>query len=171
MKIYLKTHNWRNRPDDWETPQIFGQVTYLVLNPTWTVPPSIIKEEIYHEVMKDSTYLMKKNFKVFRGGKEVNVESVNLKKYAQNKIPFSFVQDPGAGNALGKIKFMFRNKFGIYLHDTPTRGPFSNSVRAVSHGCIRVEKPFQLAEYLLQGNSKWNIDYIKIETGFAVGTH
>jgi murein L,D-transpeptidase YcbB/YkuD len=62
---------------------------------------------------------------------------------------------------------MFRNKFGIYLHDTPTRGPFSNSIRAVSHGCIRVEKPFQLAEYLLQGNSKWNIDYIKIETGFA----
>jgi len=168
MKVYLKNHNWRSRPDDWETPQICGQVTHLVLNPTWTVPPSIIKEEIYREVVMDSAYLMKKNFKVFKNGKEVNVATVNLKKFSPNKIPYSFVQDPGAGNALGKIKFMFKNKFGIYLHDTPTRGPFSNSVRAVSHGCMRVEKPFQLAEYLLKGHSKWNIDYIKIETGFAV---
>jgi murein L,D-transpeptidase YcbB/YkuD len=167
IKVYLKTHNWRNRPDDWETPQIWGQVTHMVLNPTWTVPTSIIKEEIYREVIKDSTYLMKKNFKVFKNGKEVNVDKVNLRNYSPNKIPYSFVQDPGAGNALGKIKFMFKNKFGIYLHDTPTRGPFSNSVRAVSHGCMRVEKPFLLAEYLLKGNSKWNIDYIKIETGFA----
>jgi murein L,D-transpeptidase YcbB/YkuD len=167
MKVYMKTHNWRNRPDDWETPQICGQVTHLVLNPTWTVPSSIIKEEIYHEVMKDSTYLLRKNFKVYKNGKEVSVESVNMKNYSPNKIPFSFVQDPGAGNALGKIKFMFVNRFGIYLHDTPTRGPFSNSVRAVSHGCIRVEKPFVLAEYLLKGHSKWNIDYVKIETGFA----
>jgi murein L,D-transpeptidase YcbB/YkuD len=60
------------------------------------------------------------------------------------------------------------NKFGVYLHDTPTRGPFSRSYRAVSHGCVRVEKPFQLAEFLLRNNSKWNLDYIKIETGFAV---
>jgi murein L,D-transpeptidase YcbB/YkuD len=63
---------------------------------------------------------------------------------------------------------MFRNKFGIYLHDTPTRAPFSRSNRAVSHGCVRVEKPFQLAEFLLKNNSNWNLDYIKIETGFAV---
>jgi len=168
MKVYLKNHNWRSRPDNWETPQICGQVTHLVLNPTWTVPPSIIKEEIYRETIKDSLYLIKKNFKVFRNGKEVNAANVNLKKYSPNKVPYTFVQDPGAGNALGKIKFMFRNKFGIYLHDTPSRGPFSNSVRAVSHGCIRVEKPFQLAEYLLKGHSKWNIDYIKLETGFAV---
>jgi len=88
----------------------------LVLNPTWTVPPSIIKEEIYREVIKDSTYLMKKNFKVFKNGKEVDVASVNLKKYSPNKIPFSFVQDPGAGNALGKIKFMFKiNLVFIYM--------------------------------------------------------
>jgi murein L,D-transpeptidase YcbB/YkuD len=166
LKSYLKSR--RAKPDDWETPQISSEVSHLVLNPTWTVPPSIIKEEIFREVSKDSTYLEKKNFKVFRNGKSVNLSDVNLKKYSPNKIPYSFVQDPGAGNALGKIKFMFANKFGVYLHDTPTRGPFSRSNRAVSHGCVRVEKPFQLAEFLLRNNSKWTLDYIKIETGFAI---
>jgi murein L,D-transpeptidase YcbB/YkuD len=166
LKLYNKTR--RSRPDDWETPQISGEVSHLVLNPTWTVPPSIVKEEIFRESLKDSNYLQRKNFKVFRNGKLVNSADVDLKKYSPNKIPFSFVQDPGAGNALGKIKFMFMNKFGVYLHDTPTRGPFSRSYRAVSHGCVRVEKPFQLAEFLLRNNSKWNLDYIKIETGFAV---
>jgi murein L,D-transpeptidase YcbB/YkuD len=166
LKSYQKTG--RAKPDDWETPQICSEVSHLVLNPTWTVPPSIVKEEIFRESLKDSTYLQRKNFKVFKNGKSVNLANVNLKKYSPNKIPFSFVQDPGAGNALGKIKFMFMNKFGVYLHDTPTRAPFSRSYRAVSHGCVRVEKPFQLAEYLLKNNSKWTLDYIKIETGFAV---
>ena len=166
FKQYLKTK--RSRPDDWETPQLSGEVSYLVLNPTWTVPPSIIKEEIFREAVKDSNYLQRKNFKVFKNGKLVNLADVDLKKYSPNKIPYSFVQDPGAGNALGKIKFMFMNKFGVYLHDTPTRAPFSRSNRAVSHGCVRVEKPFQLAEFLLKNNSRWNLDYIKIETGFAV---
>jgi murein L,D-transpeptidase YcbB/YkuD len=166
FKQYLKSR--RNRPDDWETPQVGAEVSYLVLNPTWTVPPSIIKEEIYRETVKDSNYLQRKNFKVFKNGKLVNLAEVDLRKFSPNRIPYSFVQDPGAGNALGKIKFMFRNKFGIYLHNTPTRAPFSRSNRAVSHGCIRVEKPFQLAEFLLKNNSKWTLDYIKIETGFAV---
>jgi murein L,D-transpeptidase YcbB/YkuD len=163
---YLKTR--RNKPDDWQTPQLGGEVSHLVLNPTWTVPPSIVKEEILRETSKDSSYLAKKNFKVFRKGKRVDPGSLDLRKYSPNNIPFSFVQDPGAGNALGKIKFMFLNKFGVYLHDTPSRSPFSRSNRAVSHGCVRVEKPFQLAEYLLNNNSKWTLDDIKIETGNAV---
>jgi L,D-transpeptidase YcbB len=166
LKSYQKTK--RSKPDDWETPQICSEVSHLVLNPTWTVPTSIVKEEIFREAVKDSNYLKRKNFKVFKNGKAVNLANVNLKNYSPNKIPYTFVQDPGAGNALGKIKFMFMNKFGVYLHDTPTRGPFSRSYRAVSHGCVRVEKPFQLAEFLLRNNSKWNLDYIKIETGFAI---
>jgi murein L,D-transpeptidase YcbB/YkuD len=166
LKLYNKTK--RSKPDNWETPQICGEVSYLVLNPTWTVPPSIVKEEIFRGSMKDPGYLQKKNFKAFKNGKSVNLADIDLKIYSPNKIPYTFVQDPGLGNALGKIKFMFMNKFGVYLHDTPSRGPFSRSNRAVSHGCVRVEKPFQLAEYLLKNNSKWNLDYIKIETGFAV---
>lgn len=166
LKSYQRTK--RLKPDDWETPQLSSEISHLVLNPTWTVPPSIIKEEIFRESVKDSNYLKEKNFKVYRNGIQVNLDNVDLRKYSPGRIPFTFVQDPGAGNALGKIKFMFQNKFGVYLHDTPTRSPFSRPSRAVSHGCIRVEKPFQLAEYLLRNNSKWTLDYIKIETGNAV---
>lgn len=160
---YLKTHNFHDRPDNWESPQVASEIATIVLNPTWSVPPNIIREEIYPGVMKDSNYLSKKNFKVFRGNEQVDPKSINLKKYAPNKVPFSFVQDPGPGNALGKIKFLFKNKFDIYLHDTPTRPPFAKAVRAVSHGCIRVEKPLLIAEYLLKNHPTWNMDYLKCE--------
>ncbi len=165
---YLKTHNLHDRPDNWESPQVASEITTIVLNPTWSVPPNIIREEIYPGVMKDSNYLAKKNFKVYKGNQEVDLKNVNLKNYSPTKVPFSFVQDPGPGNALGKIKFLFKNKFDIYLHDTPTRPPFSKAVRAVSHGCIRVEKPLLLAEYLLQNHPTWNMDYLKCEINLPV---
>ncbi len=167
-KYYLKTKRWQNKPDDWETPQIYSQISYLILNPTWTVPQSIIREEIYAGVKKDSSYLHKKNFKVYKEGVEIDLSEVSLNHLYSNNIPYRIVQDPGAGNALGRIKFMFNNPFGIYLHDTPTRVPFSYSNRAVSHGCVRVEKPYLLSEYLLKNHTKWNIDYLKIETGQQV---
>ncbi len=160
---YLKTHNLHDRPDNWESPQVASEITTIVLNPTWSVPPNIIREEIYPGVMKDSNYLSKRNFKVYRGNQQVDLKDINLKNYSPNKVPFSFVQDPGPGNALGKIKFLFKNKFDIYLHDTPTRPPFSKAVRAVSHGCIRVEKPLLVAEYLLKNHPSWNLDYLKCE--------
>ena len=165
LKVYEKTKNWRNKPDDWQTPQLYGKITHLILNPTWTVPTSIIREEIYRKTMNDSSYLKKQNFKVIYKGKEMNLADVNLRKFSPNRIPYIFVQDPGAGNALGRIKFMFSNKFDIYLHDTPTRAPFSTSNRAVSHGCVRVEKPLLLADYVLNNNSKWEPDYVRIEIG------
>lgn len=168
LKVYKKTKRLWDKPDDWETPCMYGEISNLILNPTWTVPANIIREEILSGIRKDSSYLFKKNFKVYKGGAEINYKDVNLKELAANNIPYRIVQDPGAGNALGKIKFMFTNPFGIYLHDTPTRPPFSLSNRAVSHGCIRVEKPLMLAEYILKDNSKWNIDYLKIEIGQKV---
>lgn len=165
LKIYEKTNNWRNKPDDWQTPQLYGKITHLILNPTWTVPTSIIREEIYRKSTQDASYLKKQNFKVIYKGKEMNLADVDLSKFSPNRIPYIFVQDPGAGNALGRIKFMFSNKFDIYLHDTPTRAPFSTSNRAVSHGCVRVEKPLLLADYVLNNNSKWAPDYVRIEIG------
>lgn len=165
LKVYEKTYNWRNKPDDWQTPQLYGKITHLILNPTWTVPTSIIREEIYRKSTQDSSYLKKQNFKVLYMGKEMDLDEVNLRKFSPNRIPYIFVQDPGAGNALGRIKFMFSNKFDIYLHDTPTRAPFSTSNRAVSHGCVRVEKPLLLADYVLKNNSKWEPDYVRIEIG------
>lgn len=167
-EVYKRTKKLRDKPDDWETPVLYSQVSYMVLNPTWTVPASIIREEILREVRKDSNYLSIKHFKVFKEGVEINLNEVDIKEFSSARIPYTIVQDPGAGNALGKIKFMFNNPFGVYLHDTPTRPPFSKSNRAVSHGCVRVEKPIMLADYLLRDHWKWNIDFLKLEIGQKV---
>jgi murein L,D-transpeptidase YcbB/YkuD len=152
------------RKGEWETPILYGQISYMVLNPTWSVPRSIIQEEIVNGLRKDSLYLKKRNFRVYKSGERVSLDGLIAKDFSSSNR-YSLIQDPGAGNALGKIKFMFRNPFGVYLHDTPTRAPFKYVNRAVSHGCMRVEKPFQFAEYLLNNNSRWTTDYIKIETG------
>ena len=168
LKVYKRTKNQQNKPDDWETPNMYGEISYLVLNPTWNVPNSIIREEILRKVTEDSTYLESRNFKVYKDGVELNLDEVNSSEFSADTIPYRIVQDSGPGNALGKIKFMFSNRFGIYLHDTPSRRPFTYSNRAVSHGCVRVEKPLQLAEFILRDHSKWNIDYLKIEIGQRV---
>ncbi len=168
LKVYKRTRRLHDKPDDWETPCMYGEISNLILNPTWNVPPSIMREEIFAGIKKDSSYLLKKNFKVYKGGVEINYNEVNINELAIENIPYRIIQDPGAGNALGKIKFMFKNPFGVYLHDTPSRTPFTYSNRAVSHGCMRVEKPLQLAEFILRNHSKWNIDYLKIEIGQKV---
>jgi len=155
------------RKGEWETPNLYGEISYLVLNPTWSVPRSIIQEEIVSGLRKDSLYLKKRNFKVYKSGARVSLDGLSASDISSSNR-YSIVQDPGAGNALGKIKFMFKNPFGVYLHDTPTRAPFKYVNRAVSHGCMRVEKPMLLAEYLLANNSPWNLDYIKIEIGQKV---
>lgn len=168
LKVYKKTKRWGDKPDDWETPNMYGEISYMVLNPTWNVPASIMREEIAYKLKKDSTYLRDKNFKVYKDDVEIDPMTVELAELHSDKIPYRIVQDPGAGNALGKIKFMFNNPFGIYLHDTPNRPPFNKSNRAVSHGCVRVEKPLPLAEFLLRNHLKWNINYLKIEIGQKV---
>ena len=168
LKYYKKTKRLQDKPDDWETPILYGEIFYLVLNPTWNVPPSIMREEILQKMIKDSSYLRNHNFKVYADTGEINPDDVNISELSAEKIPYKIIQDPGAGNALGKIKFMFANSFGVYLHDTPSRVPFTYSNRAVSHGCVRVEKPLPLAEFLLKDHPKWNIDFLKIETGLKV---
>jgi len=165
MKVYKKSKNWHDKPDDWETPNLHGQLSYLVLNPTWNVPQSIMREEIVYKMRKDSSYLSSHNFKVFLDTLELNPDSIKISDLMVEKVPYKIIQDPGAGNALGKIKFIFNNPFGIYLHDTPNRPPFKYDNRAVSHGCVRVENPLPLAEFLLREHPKWNFDFVKIEIG------
>ena len=168
LERYKKTRHWEDKPEDWQTPITNGELFYLVLNPTWSVPESIIREEIFQKVSKDSNYLIDHNFKVYLDTSEVDPAKITLNDLSAKEIPYKIVQGPGAGNALGKIKFIFPNRFGIYLHDTPTRPPFKYSNRAVSHGCIRVENPMPLAEFLLKNHPKWNIDFLKIEIGQKV---
>lgn len=165
---YKRTGNFKLKPEDWETPEFNSVISSMILNPEWNVPPSIMREEIQRELKKDSSYLKKKKFKVYKDGKEINLDDIDIKEFGKSNIPYRIVQDPGVGNALGKVKFMFNNKFGIYLHDTPTRPPFNFAIRAVSHGCVRVEKPLVLAQFLLENHSQWNLDFFKIEIGERV---
>jgi murein L,D-transpeptidase YcbB/YkuD len=141
------------------TPVFRGRMTYLVLNPVWNVPDSIAKKEILREVKKDPAYLGKENITVLRGWgdneEEIDPDTVRWKSITPQNLYFRFRQEPGPLNPLGRIKFMFPNRFNVYLHDTPAKHLFAQNVRAFSHGCIRIEHPLELAEYALRGDPRW----------------
>ncbi len=143
-----------------KTPVFSDRVTYLVLNPSWNVPSTIATQDILPQVKKDIAYLSQQNMKVFKGwgadAIEINPASVNWSEVSAATLPFRFRQDPGPANALGRIKFMFPNKFDVYLHDTPARGLFSKVKRDFSSGCIRIEKPLELAVYLMKDIPGWD---------------
>jgi murein L,D-transpeptidase YcbB/YkuD len=127
------------------TPIFTARMTYLVINPVWNIPDSIVQKEILAKIEADPDYLAKQNIKVL-SGPEVNGKA----------SPDRFRQEPGHQNALGTFKFMFPNKYDVYLHDTPAKRLFSETVRDFSHGCTRIEKPVELAEYLLRGDPRWS---------------
>jgi murein L,D-transpeptidase YcbB/YkuD len=130
-----------------QTPVFRAELTYLVFNPTWTVPPTIFREDILPELRRDPGYLAARHIEVLdAAGARVDPASVD---WSARSFPYRLVQTPGADNALGRVKFMFPNEHAVYLHDTPSRDLFEQSSRAFSSGCIRVENPFELAELLL----------------------
>ncbi|MFH0895750.1 MAG: L,D-transpeptidase family protein [Bacteroidota bacterium] len=166
FKKWLKTRRKMDEPKNLETPTMTGPIMYLVLNPTWDVPKNIAEKEMIFDIWKDSLYLKKQGFKVYLKDSLVDPSKVNWKKYSPTHMPFRFSQEPGAFNALGKIKFIFRNPFSIYLHDTPKRAPFRSNYRAVSHGCMRVEEPLELGEFVLKyGKMSMDIDDVRILVG------
>ena len=133
-----------------QTPEFNDHMSYLVLNPTWTVPKSIIRREFLPELQKDATYLDRNNMILLKGGKKVDPATVDWQSLTRETVaPYSVVQRPGKGNALGNVKFMFPNGYNVYLHDTPSKHLFASDSRAYSHGCVRVERPFALAWLLL----------------------
>ncbi|WP_281298318.1 L,D-transpeptidase family protein [Flavobacterium limnophilum] len=132
-----------------------GNISRIMLNPYWNIPNSIIRNEIIPNIKKNSNYLAKNNMEVLSGNKVINPSTINWDKYEGN-VPFIIRQKPGKENALGKMKFLFPNNYDIYLHDTPSKGLFSASKRAFSHGCIRVENPNKLLMYLLRKDKNWN---------------
>ena len=165
MAKYRKTGKWYHRPKDHSTPQIYSSIKYMVLNPTWTVPASIVQREMYWQMRKDSSYLRRNNYRLYYGKRELNPDTINWRLFKPTNIPFKFVQKEGEGNALGRVKFIFYNPFSIYLHDTPQKSKFEWTERAVSHGCVRVSEPFNVAEFLLKGNKKVNYDDFRIKLG------
>ena len=141
------------------TPVFTAKMNSIIINPSWNVPDSIARKEILAKIKKNPQYLAEQNIKVLRGWgtkeEEVDPETIDWSKITQNNLPYRFRQEPGPLNPLGRIKFMLPNKYDVYLHDTNARRLFSADTRAFSHGCTRIEKPLELAEYLLQDNSAW----------------
>lgn len=137
------------------TPVFSGKITYLVLNPTWTVPPGILTKDILPAVRKDATYLQKKNLTVLdASGKLLDPTQIDWTSPAVRG--YTYRQPPGPDNALGAVKFMFPNKFSVYLHDTPSKELFEKTDRSFSSGCIRVQNPLELAELLLDNPDQWS---------------
>jgi murein L,D-transpeptidase YcbB/YkuD len=148
------------------TPVFSDKITYLVMHPYWAVPKTIAQKDILPKVKKDPTYVVKQNFKIFQGWgidtHEIDPRTVDWQTVTAANLNFRFRQDPGPQNALGRIKFMFPNQFGVYLHDTPSRELFAKARRDFSSGCIRIEKPVELAEYLLRNHPDWPPEKIRL---------
>ena len=127
------------------TPIFTSKMTYIVINPAWNIPDSIARKEILKKIEKNPNYLAEQNIKV--------LEEV---KGSRKGLPYRFRQEPGPLNPLGTIKFMFPNEYDVYLHDTSAKRLFSENVRTFSHGCTRIEKPLELAEYLFRDDPRWS---------------
>lgn len=137
----------RSRP----TPLLASQVSSVVLNPPWNVPRNILRRDIVPKLRKDPQYLVEQNFNLFdEAGKPIPFEAVDWPVVTQlRQFPYRLQQRPGDGNALGRYKFHFPNRYAVYLHDTSTPALFGETQRSFSSGCVRVEKAQQLADYLL----------------------
>jgi L,D-transpeptidase YcbB len=164
-KRYLVSKSYLDKPLNHETPQVFSNIDHVILNPTWTVPSSIVGREMYNLIVKNPGYLAKNNFQVLKNGEVINPYSINWRKLSPGNIPYTIRQNSGDDNSLGKIKFTFKNPFDVYLHDTPLKSKFKLNNRAVSHGCVRVQDPVALTGFVLQANLKMTYDDVLIKMG------
>jgi len=142
-----------------ESPIFDGKMTYIEINPTWTLPYSIATKETLPKLKKNPNYLAEKNMIVMdRNGKELDPATIDFNSLSRKHFPYTFRQKAGPHNALGEVKFMFPNSYAVYLHDTPARSLFSREKRAFSHGCIRLDDKWGLFLSLM-GND-WNMERI-----------
>jgi murein L,D-transpeptidase YcbB/YkuD len=141
-----------------QTPVFRDDIEYLVFNPTWTVPPTILKNDVLPPLLADPAgYLAEKNMDLLdRDGRVVPVDAVDWDTVGPESFPYIVRQRPGPWNALGTVKFIFPNPHFVFLHDTPSRDLFERAGRAFSSGCVRVEDPYGLAELLFDAPDVWN---------------
>ena len=144
------------------TPELQAKINRFVLFPYWTVPQSIKNKEMLAEAQNNVSYFKRNNLKVFKNELEVDPTTINWHKY-KNTFPFKVRQEFGPKNSLGIIKYEFNNPYGVYLHDTPSKGLFSKDIRSFSHGCMRCQDPIQLARTILINDCK-NGNCNKIDT-------
>jgi murein L,D-transpeptidase YcbB/YkuD len=138
------------------TPVFNELLSYIVFSPNWTVPNTILQEDVIPELLKGSEYLDKRDMILLRNdGSELAYKDVDWSTITKDNFPYIVRQNPGPGNALGRVKFMFPNTYNVYIHDTPSKGYFTRDDRGLSSGCVRVEKPFDLAVLLLSDSPEW----------------
>ena len=148
-----------------QTPELSSVITRVILNPYWNVPKKIAQKDIVPKVINDPDYLDDEHIKILQQQTDhpaiINAADVDWLDAEENGFKYHFRQDPGVGNALGLVKFEFTNSDDIYLHDTPAKNLFDQDKRAFSSGCIRLEKPFELANYLMRNSPEWNDEHVK----------
>jgi len=134
-----------------QTAVFMDEMEKVVLNPRWYVPRSIIYNEMMPKLYQNPYYLQDQGYEVMdRKGRLVDSASINWAQYGEKNIPYNVRQPSGPKNALGRVKFLFPNQHAIYMHDTPAKSLFKKSVRSLSHGCVRVQKPMKFAEIILK---------------------
>lgn len=144
-----------------QTPVFSSRMTYVVFNPYWTVPPTILAQDILPAQAKNPNYLNNLNIKIIgRDGSMVPTSQIDWAKISAKSFPYTLRQEPGPNNALGEVKFIFPNEYNIYMHDTNHRELFVKSERALSSGCIRLSKPMDMANYLLSKDQGISADKI-----------
>jgi len=154
-----------------QTPVFRAQITSLEINPTWTVPPGILRQDVLPALRRDPAYLQAKGLQVFdRTGAPVDPATLDWTTLATGAFPYVLRQPPGDDNSLGRIKFLFPNPYTVYLHDTPARDLFAQESRVFSSGCIRLERPFELAHLLLAGDPAWPPEKVQATLDSGVRT-
>lgn len=148
----------------WKTPVFKADMRYIIFNPSWNVPPGILRKEAIPDMAAGGDYLSSNGLQVLdRNGSVVHPDSIDWNAYTTSAFPYRLRQPPGSANALGRVKFMFPNRHHVYLHDTPGKHLFERSRRAFSHGCIRLQNPLEFASIL----TGWTPD--EIDSVIALG--
>jgi len=142
-----------------QTPVLMADMRYIDFMPYWNVPYSIVKDEFVPKLMRNPGFLQKENMELVSSSGVVGFSQGTIAQLKQGTVRIR--QRPGKKNALGKVKFLFPNKEDVYLHDTPANTLFSRSRRDFSHGCVRVENPQKLAEFVLKNQAGWNTERIE----------
>lgn len=156
-KDTIRTHKVIVGTNKRKTPILTSKLSYAVFNPTWTVPPTILKEDVIPAMIKNRNYLAQKNITAY----DLDGNIVSAENWSASRAKsYRYVQSPGSYNSLGMVKIIFPNKFSVYLHDTNHRDYFEKTNRSLSSGCVRVENPLELTNYLLRDSIKYPMDSI-----------
>lgn len=148
-----------------KTPLLSSRINRLELNPYWVIPASIIRNELIPNHLNDSAYYTRNRIVAIKHGTGEEIQPWTLSASQLQSGQYTLRQEKGAGNSLGRMIFRFPNNFAVYLHDTNNPGAFNNTIRAVSHGCVRVQRPLDLAVFLMDNPDEFTVDKIRIAIG------